>query len=75
MYRAADGSAVYGQPVATGDSCLRLDKAPRDGVVIAVVSNVDHLYEGEATRTAKHDYRIRLVAGVSGTAGISEPHF
>jgi hypothetical protein len=75
VYRAADGSAVYGQPVATGNACLRLDRAPRDGVVVAVVSNVDHLYEGEETRTRKHDYRIHLVEGASGTADTGDQYF
>lgn len=75
VYRAEDGSAVYGQPVASGESCLRLDKAPADGTVIAVVSNTDYVFEGEATRTAKYDYKVELVSGVSDTADISEPHY
>jgi hypothetical protein len=41
VYRAGDGSAVYGQPVSTGEDCLRLDKTPKNGTVIAVVSNTD----------------------------------
>jgi hypothetical protein len=75
VYRAEDGSAVYGQPVESGEACLRLDKAPRDGVVVAVVSNVDHIYEGEETRKRKHDYRIQLVEGVSSTASTTEQYF
>lgn len=75
VYRAADGSAVYGQPVSQGSSCLRLDKAPKDAVVVAVVSNVDHLYQGEETRKRKHDYRIRLISGATGTASIQEKHY
>ena len=33
-----------------------------------MVSNVDHLYNGEETRTRKHDYRLQLLEGVTGTA-------
>jgi len=74
-YRAQDGSAVYSQPVASGEACLNLDKAPKDGSVVAVVSNVDHLYQGEETRKRKHDYRIQLLEGVSGTASTTEKHY
>lgn len=74
-YRAEDGSAVYGQPIAEGTSCLRLDQAPRDGVVIGVVSNVNHLFEGESSRTTKYDYRLHLEAGVDGTADVLEQYF
>ncbi|HSC88844.1 MAG TPA: hypothetical protein VLC09_16290 [Polyangiaceae bacterium] len=75
VYRAADGSAVYGQPVKSGESCLRLDKAPRDGVVIAVVTNTDYLYEGDATRQKKYDYRVDLVEGVSDTADPTQKYW
>ena len=75
VYRAEDGSAVYGEPVESGEACLNLQKPPKNGVVIAVVSNVDYLYEGEETRTRKHDYRIHLVEGVSGTASIYDKHY
>ena len=67
-YWAEDGTAVYSQPVESGELCLRLDKAPRDGVVIAVVSNTDYVYSGDETRRAKYDYTIDMVAGVSATA-------
>jgi len=74
-YRAQDGSAVYSQPVTSGEACLNLDKAPKDGSVVAVISNVDHLYQGEETRKRKHDYRIQLLEGVSGTASTTEKHY
>lgn len=74
-YRAQDGSAVYSQPVENGEACLDLAKAPKNGVVVAVVSNVDHLYNGEETRTRKHDYRIELIEGVSGTAPLYTKHY
>jgi len=74
-YRAEDGSTVYSQPVENGEACLNLDKAPKNGVVVAVVSNVDYLYTGEETRTRKHDYRLHLEEGVTGTASLYEKHF
>jgi hypothetical protein len=74
-YKASDGSTVYSQPVESGEACLNLDKAPKNSVVVAVVSNVDHLYTGEDTRTRKHDYRVHLVEGVSGTASLYTKHY
>lgn len=74
-YRAVDGSAVYSKPVTTGEACLDLTKAPKNGVVVAVVSNVDHLYNGEETRTRKHDYRLQLLEGVTGTAPLYDKHY
>jgi hypothetical protein len=75
VYLAADGTTVYSQPVAGGPCMLKLDKAPRDGVVIAVIVNTDYVYAGEATRTAKYDYRLQLVSGFSGAAEPTQPHF
>jgi len=74
-YRAADGSAVYSKPITNGEACLDLTKAPKNGVVVAVVSNVDHLYNGEETRTRKHDYRLQLLEGVTGTAPLYDKHY
>ncbi|WP_062064574.1 cellulose-binding domain-containing protein [Cellvibrio sp. OA-2007] len=74
-YRAADGSAVYSKPVTSGEACLDLTKAPKNGVVVAVVSNVDHLYNGEETRTRKHDYRLQLLEGVTSTAALYDKHY
>ena len=74
-YRAADGSAVYSKPVSSGEACLDLTKAPKNGVVVAVVSNVDYLYNGEETRTRKHDYRLQIVEGVTGTAPLYDKHY
>jgi hypothetical protein len=45
-----DGTAVYSQPVESGELYLRLHRAPRRGVVTAVVSNTDYVYTGDATR-------------------------
>jgi hypothetical protein len=74
-YRAEDGTAVYSQPVEAGNACLNLDKRPKDGVVVAIVSNVDYLYQGEETRAKKHDYLLFMIEGVSGTAPIYEKHY
>jgi hypothetical protein len=70
-YRTADGEAVYGQPVFGGECSLRLEKAPANGIVFAVICNTDYIYKGEETRTAHHDYRLRLVTGVTGTADVN----
>jgi hypothetical protein len=67
-YWATDGTAVYSQPKESGQLCLRLDKAPKDGVVIAVVSNTDYVYTGDATRRAKYDYSVEMVKGATSTA-------
>jgi len=40
VYRATDGTAVYGQPVSTGTASLTLTKAPKNGVVVLVITNV-----------------------------------
>lgn len=74
-YCAADGSTVYSQPVANGEACLNLAKPPKNGTVVGVVSNVDYLYEGETTRKAKFDYRLQLLEGISGTAGLYDKYY
>lgn len=71
-YRAADGSAIYSQPVENGEACLDLAKAPKNGVVVGIASNVDYVYAGEVTRKQKSDYRVHLLEGVSGTASLYE---
>ena len=75
VYRATDGSVVYGQPVAGGTCGVRLDKAVKNNVVIAVICSTDYLYKGEATRTAKYDYRLTSGTGVTGTASINTQWF
>ena len=40
VYRASDGTAVYGAPVKSGTASLALGKAPKNGTVIAVVTNI-----------------------------------
>lgn len=40
VYRATDGTAVYGPAVASGTTSVALAKRPRNGVVVVVISNV-----------------------------------
>jgi hypothetical protein len=40
VYRATDGTAVYGAPAASGTVSINLTKAPKNGVVVLVISNV-----------------------------------
>lgn len=74
-YRAQDGSAVYSQPVEKGEVSLNLSKTPKNGVVVAIVSNTDYQYQGDETRKRKYDYRIRLLEGISGSASTTEKHY
>ena len=71
VYRTTSGTPVYSQFVSSGACSLRLDQAPANGVVIAVITNTDYIYNGEATRKAHFDYRLRLVTGVTGTADVN----
>jgi hypothetical protein len=71
-YRSADGRAVYSIPVFRGDCSLRLDPAPANGVVFAVICNTDYIYEGEATRRAHSSYQLRLLEGVTGAADVNQ---
>jgi Secretion system C-terminal sorting domain len=71
VYRTTSGTPVYSQFVSSGACSLRLDQAPANGVVIAVITNTDYIYNGETTRKAHFDYRLRLVTGVTGTADVN----
>jgi len=70
-YRTATGQIVYSNPVFGGECTLRLDLAPANNVVFAVICNTDYIYQGEATRKAHFDYKIQLVTGVTGAADIN----
>lgn len=74
-YRAQDGSAVYSQPIETGEACLTLEKTPKNGVVVAIVSNTDYTYAGDETRKQKYDYRVHIQEGVCGTASLYSKHY
>jgi len=71
VYRTATGTPVYSQYVSSGSCSLKLTSPPANGVVIAVITNTDYIYNGESTRRAKYNYRLRLVTGVTGTANIN----
>lgn len=70
VYRSTAGVPVYSPYVSSGTCTLRLDAAPANGVVIAVITNTDYTYNGDATRKKKYDYRLQLLNGVSGAADI-----
>lgn len=71
-YRTRKGDIVYSTPVPEGECVLKIpsaaDERPANEVVIAVVTNTDYEYEGDETRKAKFDYRLRLRRGVYHTA-------
>lgn len=71
VYRTTTGVPVYSQIVSSGSLSLRLDQPAASNVVIAVITNTDHIYNGESSRTTKYDYRLRLVSGISGAANIN----
>ncbi len=71
VYRSTTGVPVYSQIVSSGNLSLRLDTPPASGVVIAVITNTDHIYNGESSRTTKYDYRLRLVTGATGAASVN----
>lgn len=70
-YRTTTGKPVYSEFVSKGNCTLNLTEAPANNVVIAVITNTDYIYKGEATRKAKFDYRLGLVTGVTGAASIN----
>jgi hypothetical protein len=70
VYRNTSGVPVYSNYVSSGSCSITLPSAAASNVVIAVITNTDYIYNGESTRTAHYDYRLRLVAGISGAANI-----
>ncbi|SHN41072.1 T9SS type A sorting domain-containing protein [Chitinophaga sp. CF418] len=70
-YWTANGTPVYSQYVSSGNVTLKLAAAPANNVVIAIITNTDYIYSGEATRKAKYDYRLQLVTGVTGAASVN----
>ena len=70
VYRSVDGAAVYSKFISSGKLKLKLEAAPINGVVIAVITNTDYKYLGEETRKAKFDYKLRLLHGISGAADV-----
>jgi hypothetical protein len=54
---------------------LRLDKAAKNNVVIAVVTNTDYIYTGDAIRKKKYNYTLEWVGGATGTASTTAKYF
>lgn len=72
-YRTKEGKTVYSQPVYAGDCTISFDQGvPANGVVFAVICNSDYIYQGESTRTAKFNYKIKLGEGAVRTASIDK---
>ncbi|NLO69811.1 MAG: T9SS type A sorting domain-containing protein [Porphyromonadaceae bacterium] len=71
-YRTATGETVYSQPVFGGECFLKIDpaKRPANEVIIAVICNTNFVYEGEKTRKAHFDYRLKPMKGIAYKAGI-----
>lgn len=60
-YRAMNGHVYYSRPVeGEGDVVMKLQEAPANGVVIAVICNTDYIYKGEATRKAHYNYHLKM---------------
>ncbi len=71
VYCINAGVPVYSQPVSSGACTLNLTAALASNVVIAVITNTDYIYNGETTRKAHYDYRLRLLTGVTGAANVN----
>ncbi|MBM6991829.1 MAG: T9SS type A sorting domain-containing protein [Prevotella sp.] len=64
-FRSKRGKVYYSHPVSgEGIVSMELKEVPANGVVVAVVSNTDYVYLGEATRKAHHDYRLKMMDNV-----------
>jgi hypothetical protein len=74
-YRNKQGKAIYSRPVTSGRCRLKIEDAPANGVVIAVITNTDYIYNGEETRKARYDYRVRPEKGVLRTADLYKKWF
>ena len=60
-YRTKRGKIYYSQPVeGEGDVAMTLHEEPANGVVIAVISNTDYIYENDETRKRHFDYRLKM---------------
>lgn len=70
VYRATDGSAVYGTPVASGKCSISLSKPPSNGVIVAVITNVSTTH----SKTSKFPYTLQLAQGLT-PASRSLPYY
>ncbi len=78
-YRATDGTAVFSRPVTSGSTSVTLTKAPKNGVVVVVITNITMSGYTNAQsygwiRTRHSDTRFRSRAGLPRlrTSPISE---
>ena len=77
-YRATDGTTVFSTPVSSGTTTIQLTKAPKNGVVIAVITNVTmsgyknaQSYGWDPTET--FGYQIQVTGGTA--AAITQLYF
>ncbi len=78
VYRATDGTCVYGPIVSTGTASVTLTKAPKNNVVVVVISNVTmDGYRSAASYgwdpTERFGYRIQVTGG--SPAGTNQKYF
>ncbi len=71
VYRDVDDKPVYSKFVSGGKCAITLSQRPANDVVIAVIANNDYVYEGDATRKKKFNYRIKLGEGIESTADVN----
>ncbi len=69
-YRATDGTTVFSTPVSNSTTTIQLTKAPKNGVVIAVISNVTMSGYKKVTSygwdpTEKFGYKIQVTGGTA----------
>ena len=68
-YRTKSGNVYYSHPTSgDGDVTMQLQEAPANNVVIAIVCNTDYIYEGDETRKAHFDYRLKMGENVHAPA-------
>lgn len=67
VYQDTTGSVHYGAPVTSGSCSVPVSNA-KNGVVIAVLSNTDYIFDGGIK---KYAYTISLGEGISATADIN----
>lgn len=60
-YRTKQGKVYYSYPTeGEGDVVMKLEGAPANNVVIAVVVNTDYIYVNDQTRKQHFDYRLQM---------------
>jgi hypothetical protein len=72
VYRATDGTSVFGPPVPSGPASVALTKPPKNGVVVLVISNVTMSGYKKAT-TYGWDPNETFGYGIQITGGTPAP--